>query len=232
MAEPAKFVKRGGPRAVALIAAILVALAAAAAPAAAQVCLGQPVGGLAARAVVGEVALVRYSGADGDDGFDIGAAYWANPRGFIAYSAGYARRMLDGRDGHIARLRLAAELPQTAALPPGASTCLTAGVTGAWFDALEGGGEDDAVSFPVGAAVGFLVPLGPTARLHPYLHPQIVLGDTGGDGSAAPSIEGGFGFASGALVGRARVVTSFGEAGADRAPLPDLRAGLELGIRF
>lgn len=230
MAEPAKLVKRGGPRAAALVFAVLSALSAAT-PAAAQVCLGRPVGGLAARAVVGEAALVRYSGAGGDDGFDVGAAYWANPRGFIAYSAGYARRMLEGRDGHVARFGLAAELPQTGALPPGASTCFTAGVTGAWFDALEGGGEHDAVSFPIGAAVGFVVPLGPTARLHPYLHPRLVLGDTG-DGAAAPSIEGGFGFASGPLVGRARVATSFDEAGAYRAPLPDLRAGLELGIRF
>lgn len=179
-----------------------------------------------------EIAALRDSA--GSVGADLGGAVWSNPDGFTAYSAAYARRTISGGDAHVAELQLLAELPSGALLPPGGGLCLTTGLAAAWHDMPDPAGEKRVVAFPAGIAAGFLVPMGPTFRVYPYLNPRLVV--TGprreSRGGAHAAIEGGLGFARRALVGRLRVARSFGSADGARAPFPRTRAALELGIRF
>jgi hypothetical protein len=211
----------------------------------AQACVGRPIGGLAGRAIVADVAHVRYEEAvgaadveGGASGMDVGAAYWANPGGFIAYSIGYARRLMPGTDSDVARLGLVAELPPTRILPPGGGICLTSGISGSWYAPPDPADERRVISVPLGVAAGFVVPAGPTARFYPYVIPRLVLTDYRGgptqpsDPTIRPAVEAGLGFARGPLVGRARVGTALRGVGSARPPLPDLRIGVELGMRF
>lgn len=197
-----------------------------------QACVGRPIGGLAARALVAEIAAVR-DGA-GSVGADLGGALWANPGGFTAYSAAYARRTIAGGDAHVAELQLLAELPSGTLLPPGGGLCLTTGLAAAWHDSPDPSGDERAIAFPAGIAAGFVVPMGPTFRVYPYLNPRVLVPGAPGESRAAvrAAIEGGFGFARRALVGRLRVARSFGSPDDARPPFPRTRAALELGIRF
>lgn len=228
------------------LTALLAALLVAPAPAHAQACVGRPIGGLVARALVSEVAHVRYEAAvgaadleDGATGADVGGGYWANPAGFLAYSVGYARRLMPGTDADVARLGLVAELPTPGILPPGGGLCLTSGVSGSRYDPPDPADERRSVSVPIGIAAGVVVPAGPRTRFYPYVNPRLVLTDSrGGDRPHAAdpwsraAVEAGVGFARAALVGRARVGVSAGGVGTARPPMADLRAGIEAGIRF
>lgn len=212
----------------------------------AQACAGRGIGGLVGRATVADVAYVRYQEAvgaasveGGASGTDVGAAYWANPGGFIAYSVAYARRLMPGTDSDVARLGLIAELPWRAILPPGGGICLTAGVSASWYDPADPADERRAISVPLGVAAGFVVPAGPTTRFYPYVHPRLVLTDHRGGEGGRPSdpavrlgVESGLGFARGPLVGRARAGAALRPVGSARPPQPDLRVGVELGMRF
>jgi hypothetical protein len=197
-----------------------------------QACVGRPIGGLAARALVAEIAAVRDSA--GSVGADLGGAFSANPGGFTAYSASYARRAISGGDAHLAELQLLAELPSGALLPPGGGLCLTTGLAAAWHDSPDPAGQKRVIAFPAGIAAGLLVPMGPTFRVYPYLNPGVVVTGTSGEsrGGARAAIEGGLGFARRAMIGRLRVARSFGSAHGSRPPFPRTRAALELGIRF
>jgi hypothetical protein len=197
-----------------------------------QACVGRPVGGLAARALLAEIAVVRDSARSA--GADAGGAFWANPGGFTAYSASYARRTVSGGDAHVAELQLLAELPSANFLPPGGGLCLTTGLAAAWHDSPDSSGEERTVALPAGFAAGMLVPLGPALRVYPYLNPRLVVTGSRGEagGRARASFEGGLGFARRAIVGRVRLARIFGSADGTRPPFPELRAALELGIRF
>lgn len=225
------------------MAPVLAALLAIPGPAAAQACVGRPVGGLAAGAVVAEVAHARYDAAagteDGARGSDVGAGFWANPRGFLAYSAGYTRRIMAGGDANLARLGIVAELPPSGILPPGGGFCLVSGVSGSWYEPVDPDDRRRTISVPLGIAAGLVIPAGSTTRLYPYLSPQLVLSSTGGgsyprpaDPSSGVGIESGVGFARAAVVGRGRVRVSVPRVGPSRPPFPDLGVGVELGIRF
>lgn len=211
-------------------------------PAGAQACLGRGIGGLAGHAVVGQAAYASYDLGDRADGADLGAALWGNPRGLVAYSAGYTRRFMNGSgpDLDVAGAMLSAELPRIPLLPPGAGACVTVGGAGAWAADAPPGTELESYSLPLGLAVGLTVPAGPISRLYPYLHPRLVLARA--DGAAfgfdveerytAFALEGGLGFARGPLVGRVRILFGARPDGVGISPLPDLLAGLEAGIRF
>jgi hypothetical protein len=223
------------------IAASLMVLAGTA-PVAGQVCLGRPIGGLAGHALVAQTAYAVYDLDERVQGADLGAEYWGNPRGFAAYSAGYTRRFMreGGPDLNIARARLVAELPRIPRLPPGAGACLTAGASGAWAEDAPRGANLTAYAFPLGVAVGMTVPAGATSRVYPYLHPRVAIAR--GDGEAlgfdfserytALLVEAGMGYARGPLVGRLRLLLGRRPDGAGIGPIPDLRAGIEAGIRF
>lgn len=220
---------------------------AAAAPLAAQSCLGRGVGGLAARAVVGEVARVEYRGAAGS-GTDFGAGYWANPGGPLAYSVAYARRFLDGPDPHTARAELAFEVGSPGWLPPGGGACITGGLEGSVYDMPEHDESWRIVSLPVGLALGFVAPVTRTARIYPFVHPRITFTsstrrhdpqhslDFGRllpvDPLVRVVVDAGAGLARGPLVGRLRVGGTLRTVGEARPPIPNLRAALEIGIRF
>lgn len=219
-----------------------------AAPLAAQSCLGRGVGGLAARAVVAEAARVEYRGAAGS-GADAGAGYWANPGGPIAYSVGYARRLLDGADPHIARGKIAFEFGAPPRLPPGAGVCITGGVQASLYDEHQHNQSWRIVSVPLGAALGLVIPVSRTTRIYPFIHPSVSLSfhDTrhygspetpGSDGELYTGplphmvLEVGAGFARGPVVGRLRFGGTHRPVDEAKPPIPDLRAALEMGIRF
>lgn len=221
---------------------VLAALVLFAAPADAQACLGRPIGGLAGHAVLAQTAYSAYHLEDRIDGADLGAVYWGNPRGFAAYSAGYTRRFMSGGgpDLDVLHALVAAELPRLAPLPPGSGACLTLSGSGTWIDDQPGGTDLAAYAVPVGLAVGLTVPAGRTSRVYPYLHPQILLARADGEAFGfevserytALVVEGGMGFARGPLVGRATILVGARADGAGIGPVPDLRAGIEAGIRF
>lgn len=212
------------------------------APAAAQTCLGRAIGGVAGHAVVGQLAYAAYDLDQRVNGIDLGAAYWGNPGGFTAYSAGYNRRFMGdgGPDLDVANVRAVAELPRVRPLPPGAGACLTVGAAGARASAGIGGADLTAYAFPIGLAVGLTLPAGPTSRIYPYLHPQVVIARSDGEvfgfefseRYTALVVEGGMGFARGPLLGRLRILLGGRPDEAGIGPLPDLRAGVEAGIRF
>lgn len=211
-------------------------------PTVAQTCLGRAIGGLAGHALVGQLAYSAYQLDQRVSGIDLGAAYWGNPRGFAAYSAGYTRRVMreGGPDLDIANARAVAEVPRVPLLPPGAGVCLTAGAAGAWAGDAAGGTDLTAYAFPIGLAIGLTVPAGTAARLYPYLHPQVVVARADGEvfgfevseRYTALVVEGGAGYARGPFVGRLRVLLGSRPDAAGIGPIPDLRAGLEAGIRF
>lgn len=211
-------------------------------PLAGQACLGRAVGGLAGSAIVGNAAYVDHDLAWAEAGREFGATFWGNPAGVLAFSAGYTRRTLDdGPSLDVLQGRLAMELPPVRHLPPGGGACLTAGAGGAW---LSGDQDIDlghaAYSFPIGFAAGLTVPAGRLARLHPFIHPQLVFTLTDGalfgfetrERAVTLNLEGGSGFARGPFVARFRLLGAIRPHEAGLTPIPDLRAGLEAGFRF
>lgn len=221
---------------------LVLLLSLAAAPAGAQVCIGRPIGGLAGHAAVAQAGYAAYDLDERLSGVDVGASYWGNPRGFIAYSAGFARRFMEGGGGDLDLVRAdaSAELPALVRLPPGAGGCLTAGAAGAWIRDQLAGTDFSALSLPIGLGFGLTLPAGAEARLHPYLHPQLVF--TTSDGEVigfevterytSVALEAGVGFARGPVVGRLRLLAGDRPEGAGLGPIPDFRGGLEVGIRF
>lgn len=204
-------------------------------------------GGLAARAVLGEVARVEHRGTAGS-GTDFGAGYWANPGGPLAYSVAYARRVLDGPDPHTARAELAFETGAPGWLPPGGGACITVGLEGSVYDVSEHDESWRIVSLPVGVAMGFVVPVTTGSRMYPFVHPRVSFTSTTRrhdpqDPLGSPRVvaagplvrvvvDAGAGIARGPLVGRLRVGGTLRSVGEARPPIPDFRVGLEMGIRF
>lgn len=244
------------------IAVALAAVALSVAPAAAQVCLGRGIGGLAARAVVAHAEAVRWDShpVSGDDptGTEVGVEYAGNPRAPIAYSVGAGRRILSGdlHDATVAAAELNLLLPQFPGVPQGAGLCATAGVHAAWgagdFAAsspVDGAAEAEldlnSHAIPIGLALGITLPLTPATRLYPFVapaaiytrypvvtRPPLAAPYTNTRSAVVFGIRAGIGLARGRLI--ARALGSWTDQPDDAAitALPSRAVSLELGLRF
>jgi hypothetical protein len=88
------------------------------------------------------------------------------------------------------------------------------------------------VHLPLGLSIGFTLPAGPRLRLYPYARPHVTfVPSIIGEGHAASAVELGAGAATGPLVAHLNFITATGWPYSIYSG-PDIRVGLQLGVRF
>lgn len=208
-------------------------------PAAAQSCVGRPLPATT-RALLAEVGYAAHRSATEAEGTDLGARYWANPRGVIGYGVGYTRRLPDDGGGiNLVKADLTLEPPSPLPLPVPLQFCASIGVDGLFLSAGGEGADYTAYTVPVGVGLGLPLPLR-RAALVAFAVPQLQFtsgsGEISGTGVersfTSLGLEGGLGLARGPLIGRLVVRYATRPNGAGPAAYPDRGVALEAGVRF
>lgn len=186
----------------------------------AQGCIGAAVPD-GARALLLGAGTVSYDVGGGTDGTDLGVAYHANPRGPLAYAAGYDLRTLGESDSrmHVLRSELALRVPR---LPlPLLTVCPRTGVVAGRLSDDASGTEYTNLTVPLALVVELPLPLSPRATLVPYAAPQYLWSRTSGTvfNLELDESQSGFGVEAGAALRFDRVVVTGGFLTSDLGPV-------------
>lgn len=201
-----------------LVAALAALALLAPSAARAQGCVGAPVPD-GYRTLQLQAGASTYDIGEDVDGTGIGAAYRANPRGPLAYSAEYAFNSV-GESG--AKLHTGGvALSFRPSLPiPFLAVCARAGAMAARLSDPPSGTRYDNYTFPVGVVVELPFPLGGGNGVVPYLAPQYLFSRTSGNvfGFDLDRSGNGFGMEVGAGVRVRRAVLTLGGSFSDLPP--------------